>query len=113
MRTAPQQFHVDPVITGQKLSLTKYRYLRELDMTATWKTNARSVLVTFSVSRNGRTLWKKSQRSTTFLAMTQDTVYGSWTNNHRKVKRGTKVKVTMAINYGGRIARTSRIVPAP
>ena len=111
-RTPPQQFHVDPVITGQKLSLAKYRYLRELDLTGTWKTNARNVLVTFSVSRNGRTLWKHSERSTS-STMSQDTAYGTWTNNHRKVKRGVKVKATMAINYGGRIARTSRTVTAP
>ena len=68
--------------------------------------------MTFSVSRNGRTFWKHSGAAR-LAAMSEDMVYGTWTNNHRKVKRGTKVKVTMAINYGGRIARTSRIVTAP
>src|SRR4051812_25885154 len=62
-RTAPQQFHIDAVLQNAHFRVDKFRFLRQLSFSARWTTNAPSVLVTFRVSRNGRTLWKRSKRS--------------------------------------------------
>jgi hypothetical protein len=114
VRTAPQAFHVDPVLAGRTLGLERFgSYSRDLMLTAHWKTNAPNVLVTFRVSRNGRTLWRRSARRTTYLALSGDSAYATWHNNRRKAKRGARVKVTMTISYGGRVATLSRTVKAP
>jgi hypothetical protein len=108
------KFHVAPVIAGQKLSLTTFgRYSRDMMMAAVWRTNARNVLVTFKVTRKGRTIWRRSVHGGTSGSMTDDAGSATWTNNRRKAKRGQKVRVTMTISYGGRVVTASRTVKAP
>jgi hypothetical protein len=114
VRTLPEAFHVAPVIAGQKLSLTTFgRYSRDMMMAAVWRTNARNVLVTFKVTRKGRTIWRRSVHGGTSGSMTDDAGSATWTNNRRKAKRGQKVRVTMTISYGGRVVTASRTVKAP
>jgi hypothetical protein len=113
VRTRVEAFHVDPLLTGQKVSVTKYRWSRQLAITAMWTTNVRSVLVTFRVSRKGHTIWKRTVGGTTFVPMDQDQAFATWTNNRHKVKRGQKVRVTTTVTYAGRTGSVSRTVTAP
>jgi hypothetical protein len=113
IRTHPAQFHIDPVLTHGHFTISKFRFLRQLDVDVFWTTNAPSVLTTVRVSRNGKTIWKRSRRTKTFAPMLEDQTSFSWTNRH-KVRKGRKVRVTVTVNLGGgRSTHASRVVKAP
>jgi hypothetical protein len=83
------------------LVVYRYPFLRKLAMEAHWETNGPSVLVTFRVSRAGRTLFRRTRRYTSLLPMETDYAFMDWRNAGRhRVKRGRKVRVTVSVDVG-------------
>jgi hypothetical protein len=113
VRTSPASFVVEPTLTRARWGWTRYPYLHEMDFAARWTTNAESVVVTFKVTRNGKTLFKRSRREPTYVALTETTSNTLSWHNHR-VKRGRRVRVSVTLSISGhRVAQSSRLTKAP
>jgi hypothetical protein len=111
-RTPPAAFHIDAVLTAGKWGWTRYSSIRTLAFEARWKTNVHVSKITIRISRNGRTLWARSRSVETFTPMSESREFINWEN--RRVKRRSKIRVTITINLGGgKVSRSSRVTKAP
>jgi hypothetical protein len=110
--STPSAFTIPPTAKVVSLGVRRYAFLRNLDFTVRWRTNARRPIVTASVSTlGGRRLW--SARSVEYGSIGEaGSSLFSWYAS-RRVRKGSLVRFRATIRAQGASATVTRKLRAP
>jgi hypothetical protein len=107
-RSAPSAFTIPAASSVVGLRTRRYRFLRNLDFEAHWRSNIERPVVRASLSTGtGRVTWSEREREYNSLGSSQSSSF-SW-YAPRRVKAGTRLR--LQIRVGG--ASLRRVVRAP
>jgi hypothetical protein len=110
--SAPREFTIPPTATIASVTVRRYSFLRNLDFTVRWRSNARRPVVTASISTlRGKRLWSKG--SVEYASIGQvGSSYFSWYAS-RRVRKGSFVRFRATVLAQGARATVTRKLRAP
>jgi hypothetical protein len=84
----------------------------ELAISVTWRANVREASIVASLARRGRRIWSVRERESPFEAATTRTTDFTW-EKPRRIRAGTRHRLTVTLSFGGRAQSVRRWVRAP
>jgi hypothetical protein len=103
---------VDLRISALRIQREVFFSLRSLELELRWLANVRETVVSARVAtRSGRTLWRGSDRETSSVGRVNSTSF-DW-SKPRRIRTGTRVRVTISVAGGGSRRTVSRFARAP
>ena len=112
--SSPSAFRIPAAvkIVSVRLRRNSYTFVRDsLSITVRWSANARELAVSAAVSRAGRRLWRARESETPSIGST-GTSFFEWTKP-RRMRQGTRLRVTVALRAGTATKTAVRTVRAP
>jgi hypothetical protein len=110
--SAPREFTITPTAKIVSLVVRRYAFLRNLDFTVRWRSNARRPIVTASVSTlGGRRLWSASSIEYGSIGEVGSSLF-SWYAS-RRVRKGSLVRFRATVRAQGANATMTRKLRAP
>jgi hypothetical protein len=108
----PSEFTIAPTAKIVSVSIRRYTFLRNLDFTVRWRSNARRPIVTASISTlSGIRRW--SARSVEYGSIGEvGSSLFSWYAS-RRVRKGSLVRFRATVRAQGASATVTRKLPAP
>ncbi|MGH3084470.1 MAG: hypothetical protein ACRDNP_10525 [Gaiellaceae bacterium] len=99
-------------IVSVRVRRNSYTYFPDsLDINVTWSANARQPTVAAAVSRAGRRLWRARESESALVGSTGMSFFG-WMKP-RRIRQGTRLRVTVTLRAGTATKTVVRTVRAP
>jgi hypothetical protein len=100
-------------LVSVRVRRTSYSFLPdELDISVRWQANVREAIVVASLARRGRRIWRVREREEPFDAASARTTEFEW-EKPRRIRAGTRLRLTLTLSLGRRTASVRRWVRAP
>ena len=112
--SAPSPFRIPASVRIVSVRMRRYSYTYfpdSLDINVTWSANARQLTVVAAVSRAGRRLWRAQEVGTALIGSTGTSLF-DWTKP-RRIRQGTRLRVTVTVRAGTATETVVRTVRAP
>ena len=110
--SAPREFTIAPTAKIVSISVRRYSFLRNLDFTVRWSSNARRPVVTASISTlSGRRHWSGRKVEYNSIGEVGSSLF-SWYAS-RRVRKGSMVRFRATVIAQGATATTTRKLRAP
>jgi hypothetical protein len=112
--SAPSAFRIPASVRIVSVRIRRYSYVYfpdSLDINVTWSANTPQLTVAAAVSRAGLRLWSARESETALIGSTGTSLF-DWTKP-RRIRQGSRLRVTVAIRAGTATETVVRTVRAP